>query len=172
MRLRPSLHKALKAKARSVGTSLNSYCISVLEGGGPVAKIDHQVVTSIIQEFNPVGIVLFGSVVRGENTESSDIDLLIVMPDKTSVDRDLYRRWDRVFSENKYSPQFSHPPKLDLAIGSLWLETSLEGEILYDPSGAISALYRAIRSQIAEAVYQRKTVHGHSYWTRKGNDAE
>ena len=41
-----------------------------------------------------VGIVLFGSTARGDNTEASDIDLLLVLSPGVVLSRELYRRWD------------------------------------------------------------------------------
>ncbi len=38
------------------------------------------VVKAIAQEFNPLRIILFGSYARGEATDDSDLDLLVVLP--------------------------------------------------------------------------------------------
>ena len=42
-----------------------------------------QLTENIIQLVHPLRIILFGSVVRGESSENSDIDLLVVMPEGT-----------------------------------------------------------------------------------------
>jgi len=44
-----------------------------------------EMVERLVREFDPLKIVLFGSHARGEATEHSDVDLLVVMPD--GVDR-------------------------------------------------------------------------------------
>ncbi|MBF0240798.1 MAG: nucleotidyltransferase domain-containing protein [SAR324 cluster bacterium] len=42
-----------------------------------------QLTENIIQLVHPLRLILFGSVVRGTSTASSDIDLLVVMPEGT-----------------------------------------------------------------------------------------
>jgi len=42
-----------------------------------------QITDDIIQLVHPLRIVFFGSVVRGESNATSDIDLLVVMPEGT-----------------------------------------------------------------------------------------
>ncbi len=173
LRLDPHLHKELKAEARRQNESLNSFCISRLKQSQKNSPVDSSLLNAILEEFNPLGVIVFGSVVRGDHTEKSDLDLLIVMPSEVRVDRSLYKRWDSIISDAKISPQFSHLPQLDLAIGSLWLETSLEGEILYESSlREVSRVHREIRMQIASGLYQRKFSHGHAYWMRKEEDAK
>lgn len=38
------------------------------------------VVQAIVDEFDPIGIILFGSLARGDEHDDSDIDLVVVMP--------------------------------------------------------------------------------------------
>ena len=42
-----------------------------------------RLVRLIVAEVHPLRVVLFGSAARGESSETSDVDLLIVMPDGT-----------------------------------------------------------------------------------------
>lgn len=42
-----------------------------------------QLVRTIVSEVDPLRIILFGSAARGEDTPSSDVDLLVVVPDGT-----------------------------------------------------------------------------------------
>lgn len=170
LRLDPHMHAALKAEARAKGESLNSLCLHKLQGlnGSPWREI----VSQIASKIDPIGIVLFGSTARGEATSTSDIDLLIVLSEATSITRSRYRDWDHHFQrQESYSPQFTHLPK-ESSIGSLWLEASIDGEILYDPKGEIKKTLQNIRRLISEGKYQRKMNNGHSYWKEKDSDAK
>jgi predicted nucleotidyltransferase len=42
-----------------------------------------RLVRLIVAEVDPLRVVLFGSAARGESTETSDVDLLVVVPDGT-----------------------------------------------------------------------------------------
>lgn len=172
LRLDPKTHRSLKAEAKARGESLNSLCCRKLQG--PVITEGADMNARIIQEFAPEGIVLFGSVARGEATAKSDIDLLIVLPKTQPISRQLYQRWDQIFHADgdKYSPQFVHLPQTNEVIGGIWLETALDGEILYDQNKAVKSALIRIRSQIAEGRYLRKVSHGHSYWIRQEPDAK
>lgn len=172
LRVDPKLHKELKEEAQEQGESLNALCVKRLLGSRKESRWC-DIVEVIKDEFRPTGIVLFGSVARGDATEKSDIDLLIVLEDAESIDRDKYKRWDKVVSFNRpYSPQFVHLPRASEPIGSIWLETSIDGEVLYDPSGTLEKTFRNIRLKIAEGLYQRKESHGHAYWVRQGDNAK
>jgi uncharacterized protein len=48
-----------------------------------VTTIIDEMVERIVREFNPEKIILFGSHARDDANASSDVDLLIVMPDGT-----------------------------------------------------------------------------------------
>lgn len=172
VRVDPKLHKALRKEAQEKGESLNSLCVHKLSGRtleNPWVNI----VEVIVKGYQPLGIALFGSVARGENKESSDVDLLIVLNSSETVDRDCYRKWDKLFSGNtKLSPQFVHQPRSNEAIGSIWLETAMDAEVLYDPSGQLKKTFLDIRKEIARGAYLRKESYGHSYWIRQDINAK
>ena len=56
-------------------------------------KLDHQVVTTLVQSeladilsvCEPIQVFLFGSAARGEMTDASDLDFLLILPDHTDV---------------------------------------------------------------------------------------
>lgn len=171
LRIDPKMHKSLKEEAKEKGESLNALCLSKISQSSNL--LHASALTAIITEFSPRGVVLFGSAARGEARASSDIDLLIVLEDSTPIDRDLYKRWDKIMGGNsKYSPQFVHLPSVRGDIGSLWLECSIEGEILFDREYSLKNELVRIRSQIADGHYQRKLSHGHAYWIKKESYAE
>lgn len=166
LRLDPLLHKALKEEAKKLGESLNTLCLRKITQSAP--SLHSAVIGAIVAEFNPLGIILFGSAARGEARQSSDIDLLIVLDSSVPIHRSLYQRWDQALpKDSKYSPQFVHRPLQEESIGSIWLESALEGEVLYDKEDLMKNELVQIRSKIAAGQYQRKTSHGQAYWIRK-----
>ena len=171
LRLEPELHKALKKEASEAGESLNSLCARKLKSGA-IGAIADLPILQIVKKFEPLGIVLFGSVARGEATAKSDLDLLIVLQPEEGVQRKHYHLWDSLKLDDKISPQFVNPPKDTEAVGSLWLENAIEGEVLYDPMGVVREMLRRIRVEISQGQYLKKLSHGQGYWIRKGEDAK
>jgi predicted nucleotidyltransferase len=171
LRVDPTLHLRLKQEAEARKTSLNQWVVAHLEGLSPMNPtydVDSRLIAAVAAAFGAdlLGVILFGSTVRGERRENSDIDLLIVLKKHRPIDRTLYRVWDKQVATvigDEYSPQFSHVPSLE-AVSSLWLEMAIEGEILFDGEGSLKELLRLIRGQIAKGIYCRKTSHGHPYW--------
>lgn len=170
IRMNPQMHAQLKKEAYNQNISLNEMVnLKLLKANPDRYK-------SIKKEFKDslIGIVLFGSTVRGDFRSSSDIDLLIVLDNSQPIQRSLYSRWDEKIEPelgSKYSPQFSHLTDLN-NISSLWLEVGLEGEIIFDPSKKIRRTISQIKNKIASGQYIRKVTHGHPYWIRTGVDNE
>jgi predicted nucleotidyltransferase len=173
LRLNPELHKSLKAEAKTSGESLNSLCIKKLLSVSSTPWTN--TLKEIITTYDPLGIILFGSYARGEDTKSSDIDLLIVLDKKSSIERSLYQKWDQLKNiSDKFSPQFVHLVESDEVVGGIWLEASLDGEVLFMKDASVKSCLNRIRKEISQGVYQRKTSHGHPYWVNlkfeKGED--
>jgi hypothetical protein len=172
LRLDPQLHKSLKAEAAKSGESLNSLCLRKISLAATPSRFS-EIVGKVISHFNPLGVVLFGSVARGEERAGSDIDLLIVLDATKPVQRSLYSQWDEFINPSEtFSPQFVHLPKAGMDVGSIWLETAIDGEILCDPKEVLKKEYIRIRSLIAAGAYLRKSSHGQSYWVRQVSDAK
>lgn len=168
LRISPEMHTALKKEAEEKNISLNQIINSKL-----LQNQTHQFeCISKLFKSDLIGIVLFGSYVRGDQRKSSDIDLLIVLSDKVKVERKLYSIWDEKIEPilgSLYSPQFSHIPNSIESISSLWLEVGLEGEIIYDPTSQLKKHIYKIKNEISSGKYQRKITHGHPYWIKKEN---
>ncbi len=49
--------------------------------GDPAAEIIQGMVTAIVREAHPLAVILFGSRARGDHRPTSDVDLLVVVPD-------------------------------------------------------------------------------------------
>jgi len=171
LRLDPLVHQRLKLQAELRRISLNEWISQIIDGLGVNFSAEQQAVLLAIQSVfgnRLEGVILFGSVVRNEQRKNSDIDLLVVLKNDVPIDRSLYKNWDEKIAPNinqKYNPQFSHQPVPEAA-SSLWLEVSLEGEILLDIQGNLDQVLRKIRIEISENHYKRKISQGHPYWVR------
>lgn len=173
LRIDPNLHEFFKKEAQKHQVSLNQLLVNKLTSTSNETN-EKKIIKDITSLWNSelIGIVLFGSTVRGEQKASSDIDLLIVLEDTTKILRPLYKKWDQSFSSpeyNAYSPQFVHLPKKITSPSSIWLEVALEGEILYDTNDRIRQSIYRIKSKIASGKFIRKLSHGHPYWVKAGD---
>lgn len=167
LRLEPDLHQRLKDEAQTHRSSLNQWIVRRLTRAPVVAKDRVAEVLQLVFGEDLEGVIAFGSFTRGEMTEASDVDLLIVMKEARKIDRALYSQWDRevaVQMDKRCSPQFSHLPQTP---SSLWLEVALEGEILVDLNGRVRSALQSIRRKIAEGQFIRRISHGHPYWIQQ-----
>lgn len=85
-----------------------------------------------------IAVVLFGSRSRGEATESSDWDLLVIaeeLPDKPLGRHLLLRRCLPATSGGRVSLQAKTPTEFESGVPSLYLDIALDGQVLYDPQG-------------------------------------
>lgn len=121
-----------------------------------------------------IAIALFGSRARSRSRLDSDWDLLLVMATSELVRRRLYREWDeRVMPTIEVllpnvSPHFVQLPSSLDEPSSLWLEVASAQQILSDPTGALGSCIRHIKQAIDAGRYERRAVHGLSYWRRAG----
>ncbi len=183
VRIDPALHGKLQEISRTQGISLNQLCRLRLAQNTPLvdpSKVQSFDLPSALQNailaLNiPIeGLVLFGSQVRGDATDFSDTDLLIVLQAGAEITRDLYAVWDeRMQSQSdaidalKLVPHFAALPASVSEAGSLWLEVSLNGTVLWEKSrGRVKRFLFTLREAIAEGQFQRKSSHGHPYWVR------
>lgn len=117
------------------------------------------------------GIVAFGSWARGELTDASDVDLLIVAAPGTPVRRALYRRWDEspvAWNGRPVEPHFACLPDAGGPPSGLWAEVATEGVLLLERDPRLSAYLERVRDAVARGALQRRTAHGHGYWTGVG----
>jgi len=166
----PALHAALDGAARAADLSLNEYCVRRLASAGcrnPEAAVFVARAAAVVAD-QLRAVMLHGSMVRGEATARSDIDLLVVVDRGLRLDRDLYRAWDAVdpvsTGERPVDPHFVHLPE-DTGLSGLWAEVAIAGEVLFDLDGETSAHLVRARRAIAEGSLCRRVVHGQPYWT-------
>jgi hypothetical protein len=184
LRLTPELHFRLKQLSGLEKISLNEFCIKTLLSGLKNQGAPHEspgVPSSLLKSIQKkwsddlLGIALFGSRARGDAVESSDVDLLLVLRSDTLIQRSLYHQWDDLFENwptkiiSRYSPQFVKLPAADQA-GSLWYEVALDGIVLWEKDGILSAFLRELRTAMAEGKMTRKIAHGQPYWNKRSEE--
>lgn len=180
LRLPVKLHAALRRRAEAEGLSLNRLCVLALSAyvqpAAPAAgaPLEPPWLAWLRQELHEdlLGAVLFGSEARGEARRDSDIDLLLIVDSKLPLTRGLYALWDERSPGGRHSPHFVHLPPAAAAAGSIWLEASVDGILLYDRDGRVSRFLGLLRRAIASGRLKRKTAYGHPYWVKaEGEEA-
>jgi predicted nucleotidyltransferase len=181
-----SLHSRLKQEAARTGQSLNQLCVAKLQSNTAYAGINAgtarapvispDFLEKVFQRWQRdlVGLILFGSAARGDATEDSDTDLLLVMNTRVKIARDLYRVWEEFCGDHagvevysRISPHFvTLPPSVQDA-GGLWYETALEGIVLWEFDHQVSRFLRSVREAMVQGKIQRRVVHGSPYWIRE-----
>ncbi|PIR17768.1 MAG: hypothetical protein COV46_02910 [Deltaproteobacteria bacterium CG11_big_fil_rev_8_21_14_0_20_49_13] len=176
LRIPLELHKKLANMSISKRVSLNQLCVLLLNRGLGVLEGDSY------QEFEPVvkklkekfkdklsGVVLFGSKATGEATESSDIDLLVILDGSVEIDRSLYSWWDDnvIWSDRELNPHFVSQPKDISEVSGLWFEVSISGKIIYQRGMIVDSIFAEIKKFIADGLVRRYISNGHPYWVRR-----
>lgn len=115
-----------------------------------------------------VGVIVFGSWVRGEHGAGSDVDVLIVTEPDVEIRRELYRRWDRapvVWDGLPVEPHFVQLPPPDATPAGIWAEVAMDGLVLFERNLTVTRRVIEIRHWIAEGRIVRRYAHGQPYWT-------
>ena len=151
--------------------SLNEYCVRRLTGGGGGGDVDAAPILAHARHVagpDVIGAILHGSSARGEASDTSDVDLLLVVDRSVALSRALYAAWDDNpphLAERPLDVHFVHLPADSRAPGALWCEAALDGVILADRDGTIAGTLRDVRRAIAEGRVVRRRAHGQPYWT-------
>lgn len=170
LRISPQLHATLRGAAKESGLSLNDYCARLLASGVGLAEASlGELSRRAIDQFGGalVGIVAFGSWARGEATEESDVDLLIVVDASVPLTRSLYRAWDDApvrWQDRRVEVHIAHLPGLSKPRAGLWAEVASDGVVLFDPDHRLARRLNGVRKQIVEGALERREVHGQPYW--------
>lgn len=184
VRLPPQVHQQLKNESLKRGLSLNELCQERLSLPHQVrsqkqSPLPDDVLTQILDTAKKLGlpilgVILFGSFARGEQDETSDIDLLVVLSPEKKIERALYQEWDVAFCNHRFcgpheiNVHFVYLPEDLKKCGSIWLECALEGILIFEAKEAkIRKKVLQIRSLIAQGRWRRKFAHGHPYWTEE-----
>jgi len=182
LRLPPEDHRELLAESQRRGLSLNRYLQALLKCSPPIIKMEDEsgqilpqwrrrILPLLKEEFKKAlkGVLLFGSLARGQAHENSDVDLLVVIDNAATIDRDLYRKFDQALRQAGLENISLHfvPFPVDLSdVGSLWFEAALEGIVLYVTDAQLLTFLARLKNEIAENRLYRQWSHGHSYWKK------
>lgn len=174
LRIEPELHASLREAARDAGTSLNDFCAHKLAspGGllGPAAGAVVDRAGSILGD-SLMGVVAFGSWARGDETATSDLDVLLVVGEKVPIARGLYRRWDDgpalQWDGHEVAPHFVHLPSESEGVSGLWAELALDGLVLFERELAVSRYLADVRRRILRGELSFRVAGGQSYWVRE-----
>lgn len=176
------------------GQSLNQLCVAKLQASGRscdgsgaaparAGLLPADFVDRIVRRWpgNIAGLILFGSAARGDATEDSDIDLLLVMNPDIRIARDLYQLWDEFCREgsdaqdsDRISPHFVGLPGSVREAGGLWYEVALDGIILWECDHQVSRFLGFVRAAMGQGKIRRRFLHGSPYWIKdfKESDAQ
>lgn len=160
--------------------SLNALCVECLATSGDIGALGNDselnaLMKDCVDAFGPQleGLVLFGSLARGDATSASDADLLLVLSERVPVARSLYHAWDGSAAAKRrlrgcsVSPQFVALPATTATPGGLWYEVALDGRLLWDRHGRVGAALSRLRHEVASGAVERRETHGHPYWVRR-----
>lgn len=173
LRIEPGLHGALRAAARAASLSLNEYCARKLASPGAPADPEATALVGradcLLGE-SLVGVVAFGSWVRGESRAASDFDALLIAGESVPITRELYRRWDReptlYWHGREVAPHFVRLPPEDAVPSGMWAEAATDGLVLYERGWLVSERLAGIRRMIAAGRISRRLLHAQPYWVR------
>jgi hypothetical protein len=174
LRIDPGLHALLKTAARELDVSLNDYCArklafpvdaAALAGDGPA------VVSRAVGLYSPhlIGVVVFGSWARGDATDGSDVDLLVVLDPRLPLTRSLYSAWDEepgAWDGRPVEVHLAHLPNRREGPSGIWAEVALDGLVIYERGRRVSAYLGDVRRDIAAGRLVRRVAQGQPYWTR------
>lgn len=114
------------------------------------------------------GIILFGSVARGEGTKESDMDLLILWEGLNPDDSYsyVYRNVSRYFPRESvtildmnYFDFFKVEDVTTLYINIIW-----DGVVIYDKHGKLNDFLVKVKNELTAKGVERKKVGKYYYW--------
>jgi uncharacterized protein (DUF1778 family) len=174
LRIDPELHASLREAAASAGTSLNEYCARKLASPG---TLPDSAMAAVVRRAAKVladslmGVVAFGSWARGEETGSSDLDVLVVADGGVPVSRALYRRWDSGpelnWGGHEVTPHFARLPTKASAASGLWAEVARDGLVLFEREFMVSRYLAGVRRRILRGKLSARVADGQRYWVHE-----
>jgi hypothetical protein len=173
LRVQKNVHARLQKAARALGVSLNEYCVRRLAVPGAAVLVENGATAAVewpLAQFGDglVGVLVYGSFVRGDATSASDVDLLVVVSPSVPLTRALYRTWDTappLWAGRTMDPHFVHLPRDGRTVAGAWCEAAIDGVVLFERDGVVTRHLVAVRGAIASGRLVRRSAHGQPYWT-------
>lgn len=171
LRIDPRVHAALRAAAAAAGMSLNGYCARKL--AATATNIGASSAAAAVERAaelfgaSLVAVAVFGSWARDEMSDTSDVDLLVVLDDTVSITRQLYRRWDEAplcWEGRRLEPHFANIVGVARHPSGLWAEVAVDGIVLFERGFQLSKRLARVRRDIAAGRLVRRVVSGQTYW--------
>jgi hypothetical protein len=192
IRMSSALHGRLREEATRTGQSLNQLCVAKLQphpsfpaGRGAAVTQTDSISSDFLEKIasrwhgDLVGLVLFGSAARGDATENSDVDLLVVMKPEVVIARALYRLWEEFCREypgeqdhSRISPHFVRLPERVRRAGGLWCEAALDGIVLWERERQVSRFLASVRNAMGHGKIRRRMLHGSPYWIKEFEESD
>ena len=167
LRLDQKLYLKLTRMASAKKESINSLCNQLLAASVEIGTTGNDLlvrkIKEVYQDEKLLGIVFFGSRARGEETQSSDFDLLLVFDSTTSINRSLYRKWE----DELHSIHCVTMPKTEDDTSNFWFEIALDGIILWENRDELKKKFSLLKLKLSSGRYQRRLTHGQPYWIKK-----
>jgi hypothetical protein len=161
----------LRAAARDAGLSLNDFCLQRLGAAAGVLQppllapaVDSAVETA---GADLLGVAAFGSWARRQPSDSSDIDILIVVESSFDLTRSAYRQLDErplVIEGRSVESHIVRLPEPGAAITGVWAEVAIDGIVLFERGLRLSSHLAGVRRAILSGRMVRETLHGQPYW--------
>lgn len=183
LRVPAELHKRLSLEASKKGVSLNQLCIAVLSS--PPVPQEPDLAESLGSEILPqlkdrfgeklLGLIAFGSRIKGEATEASDVDFLIVLSRDIAVSRELYSWWDdnvHLNSNLTVNPHFVAYPDDVYQASGLWFEIAQAHRIIFQQARKMDDLMAELMTLISKGIIRRHWSNGHPYWIWRKNEEQ
>jgi predicted nucleotidyltransferase len=165
------LHARLRDEAGRSGLSLNEHCVRRLAAAE--AWRDRDDVAAVVEHATTVagpalvGVVAFGSFVRGQATDGSDVDVLVIVDAAFELTRAVYVRWDErplAIEGRPVDAHFVQLPGDDARLSGLWAEAAIDGIVIVDRGRVVSSWLSAVRRALFAGKLVRRVVHGQPYW--------
>lgn len=178
LRLPSSLHAKLRDEANAAGDSLNELCVRKL---GRVASDLPDAILEVVARAKDafggrlIGLLLYGSWVRGDAASDSDIDVMVVLDRLVPLNMLLYQRWNQHECDtgaHELDIHFAHLPVPGELPTGLWAEISLDGRVIHDRDLIVTRTLSAIRRRIAAGDLVRRSSHGQPYWVEGSKPCE
>jgi len=160
-----------------------------------VDRIPHRVYAPLIERYvrmlleryseRLLGVVLFGSVARGDWRRDSDIDLMVVVDGWEGKPvwerlRELYEVRERLRGTEEYRralkagyiPVIQHYPLSRgeaLKFRMAYLDVLLDGIVVYERGGFVSEVFRSLRERLSrQGAVRVQRPDGSHYWVLEG----